>query len=198
MTALALARSTALSAPSDAFRTLATTSDDALERIFAASDGPDPEALARWEWRGFNTPWWTRVLGIQKFIKAFDATSQGRVEGWNIRVTQRGMSAPWTQKPSPEDPRAFGFFDVRRVDASSRDNRYPRATLLDYGSSPRNRLTKIDDLTMKVLRDYVVQPDARDPNVMLGKAYIALGPLRLYSNFFVIERSRPIVKSLTA
>ncbi len=49
---------------------------------------------------------------------------------------------------------------------------------------------------MKVLRDYVVQPDAHDPNVMLGKAYIALGPLRLYSNFFVIERSRRIVKSL--
>jgi hypothetical protein len=107
------------------------------------------------------------------------------------------MDVPWAQQPSPEDPRAFGFFDVRRVDAESRDNRYPRATLLDYGSSPRNRLTKIDDLTMKVLRDYVVQPDARDPNVMLGKAYIALGPFRLYSNFFVIERSRSIVRRLS-
>jgi hypothetical protein len=32
---------------------------------------------------------------------------------------------------------------------------------------------------------------------MLGKAYIALGPFRLYSNFFVIERLRPIVKGLS-
>jgi hypothetical protein len=197
MTALALDRSALLSAPSDAFRGFAAMSDDALERVFRESEGPEPEALVGHEWRGFNTPWWTRVLGIQKFIKAFDTTPRG-VEGWNIRVTQRGIDVPWTQQPSPEDPRAFGFFDVRRVDTKSRDARYPRATLLDYGSSPRNRITRIDDLTMKVLRDYVVQPDARDPNVMLGKAYIALGPFRLYSNFFVIERSRAIVRRLSS
>jgi hypothetical protein len=197
VTALALDPSAPLSAPSDAFRAYAAMGDDELERIFREHDGPEPEALSQWEWRGFNTPWWTRLLGIQKFIKAFDATPRG-VEGWNIRVTQRGMDVPWAHKPSPEDPRAFGFFDVRRVDTKSRDHRYPRATLLDYGSSPRNRLTAIDDLTMKVLRDYVVQPDACDPNVMLGKAYIALGPFRLYSNFFVIERSRPIVRRLSS
>jgi hypothetical protein len=195
MTALALGGVSAISGPSDAFRGFVAMSDDALERVFREADGPAPEALIGWEWRGFNTPWWTRMLGIQKFIKAFDTTTRG-VEGYNVRVGQRGLDAPWTQKPSPDEPRMFGFFDVTRVDPKSRDARYPRALLLNYGTSPRNRLHKVDDLTMKVLRDYVVQPDPRDPNVMLGKAYIALGPLRLYSNFFVIERLRPIVKTL--
>jgi hypothetical protein len=197
VTALVLGGFAGISAPSNAFRGFAAMSDDALEDVFREADGPAPKALAGWEWRGFNTPWWTRALGVQKFIKAFDTTARG-VEGYNIRVGQRGIDAPWTQQPSPEDPRPFGFFDVAPVDTKSRDAAYPRATLLNYGTSARNRLYRIDDLTMKVLRDYVVQPDARDPNVMLGKAYIALGPFRLYSNFFVIERSRPIVKSLRA
>jgi hypothetical protein len=195
MTTLALRGAPAISGPSEAFRALVATGDEALERVFRDADGPAPEALVGWEWRGFNTPWWTRVLGIQKFIKAFDATARG-VEGYNVRVTQRGLDVPWAQKPSPEEPRMFGFFDVAPVDPKSRDALYPRASLLNYGSSARNRLHKVDDLTMKVLRDYVAQPDPRDPNVMLGKAYLAIGPLRFYSNFFVIERLRPIVKRL--
>jgi len=40
------------------------------------------------------------------------------------------------------------------------------------------------------LRDYVVQPDPADPDLLLGKAYLALGPFRVPSNFFVIERLR--------
>ncbi len=122
MTALALRDAASISAPSDAFRAFAAMRDDSLEEIFCAADGPDPEALAGYEWRGFNTPWWTKVLGIQKFIKGFDVTARG-VEGYNVRVTQRGLDAPWAQQPSPEDPRLFGFFDVARVDPKSRDNR---------------------------------------------------------------------------
>jgi hypothetical protein len=41
-----------------------------------------------------------------------------------------------------------------------------------------------------VLRDYVVQPDPRNPDVLLGKAFLAIGPMRFYSNFFVLERLR--------
>jgi hypothetical protein len=37
------------------------------------------------------------------------------------------------------------------------------------------------------LRDYVVQ---LDDDLYLGKAYYALGPLRVPSNFFILERHR--------
>ena len=40
------------------------------------------------------------------------------------------------------------------------------------------------------LRDYLVQVDAANPDLFLGKAYYALGPLRVHSNFFILERHR--------
>jgi hypothetical protein len=200
MTAAITLRESPLARPSTPYRELVSLDDASLESIFKDAAGPAPEALAGFEWRGFNTPFWTRLLGVQKFIKGF-ATTGGTsqtpsVEGYNVRVSQGGLDTPWAQKPSASNPRLFGFFTVEPVDTTSRDNRYPRATLLDYGASRRNRWYLPDDLTMKVLRDYVVQPDPQNPDLMLGKAYIALGPFRLYSNFFVIERLRPIVKAL--
>lgn len=156
-----------------------------LEKIFKASRGPVPESLAGYEWRGTNAPWFTKLLGIQKFIKGFFRTAQG-VEGYNIPVRQNGLDAPWLL-PDPGHPKRFGFFRVDRVDPGARDNFYPQALLLDYGASRRNAWYRVE----KVLRDYVVCPDPKNPRLLLGKAYLALGPARVFSNFFVIERLRP-------
>ena len=41
------------------------------------------------------------------------------------------------------------------------------------------------------LRDYLVVPDAAHPEILLGKALLQLGPLRVFSNYFVIEPLRP-------
>ena len=46
---------------------------------------------------------------------------------------------------------------------------------------------------MKVLRDYLVTPDASQPDILLGKAFMQLGPFRLFSNYFVVERLRKAV-----
>ena len=42
----------------------------------------------------------------------------------------------------------------------------------------------------QVLRDYVVQVDPKNPDLFLGKAYGAFGPLRIPTNFFILERFR--------
>jgi len=57
--------------------------------------------------------------------------------------------------------------------------------LLDYGRGGN----KPWDPT-RGLRDYVVQVDPSNPDLFLGKAYYALGPLRVHSNFFILERLR--------
>ena len=77
---------------------------------------------------------------------------------------------------------------VRRdLDPRARDHLYPRAILLDYGASPRNPPGAVE----RRLRDYVVQPDPANPNLLLGKAYFAFGNCRLASNFFIIGRLGP-------
>lgn len=176
---------------SPAYEKLAASSRAALEDVFAQANGPEPDALAGWEWRGFNTPRWTRLAGIQKFVKGFDTTASG-VEGYNIRVRQGSIQTPWVQRPSPEAPVAFGFFTVSKVPAGAL---HAGSTLLDYGASRRNRWWRIDDTSMRVLRDYLVIPDPAHPDVVLGKAYFEIFGSLWFSNFFVIERLRPAVWS---
>jgi len=138
------------------------------------------------EWRGYNMAWHTRLLGIQKFIKGFFQEGD-RVEGYNILVQQNGMDKPWLHRPTLDAPKRFGFYYVAQVDRESADNLHLEAILLDYGASPRNAVYGVE----RLLRDYVVQPDPQNPDLLLGKAYLALGALRLPSNFFVLERLRP-------
>jgi hypothetical protein len=179
-------------APSFSFEGLVGLSDDDLHQIFVASDGPELASLAGFEWRGFNTPSWTKTLGIQKFIKGFFA-DVGALGGYNVRVKKGGLSEPWQQLPSPESPEAFGFFTVERVNPGAPACPHPNSVLLDYGASRHNRWYRADDTSMRVLRDYVVQPDRGNPNLLLGKAFIAIGSMLVYSNFFVLERLRPAV-----
>ena len=143
-------------------------------------------SLLGFEWRGYNISWRTKLLGIQKFIKGFFQEEDG-VEGYNILVQQNGIDGPWLDQPAPDSSKRFGFYRVARVDGESVDNVYPEAILLDYGASRRNATYRIE----RLLRDYIVQPDLENPQLLLGKAYLALGHRRIASNFFVLERLRP-------
>ena len=169
----------------DRFRELAQSSDAQLEMILRASKGPALESLVGFEWRGCNTSWRLKALGLQKFIKGFFQEGE-RVEGYNIPVKQNGLDAPWLDQPTPESPKRFAFYCVTPVDRESRDNYYTDAILLDYGANTRNPAYGIE----RLIRDYLVQPDPANPNLMLGKAYLAVGTLRLPSNFFILERLR--------
>ena len=168
------------------FRELTQSSDSQLEAIVRASKSPALESLVGFEWRGFNTSWRLKAMGLQKFIKGFFQEGK-RVEGYNIPVQQNGLDAPWLDLPTLESPKRFAFYLVTDVDRESVDNFYPKAILLDYGSSQRNPTFGIE----RLVRDYVIQPDPNNPDLLLGKAYLAIGPLRLPSNFFVLERLRP-------
>jgi len=81
------------------------------------------------------------------------------------------------------------------VDAESRDNRYLHAILFDYG---RVRASRRDP--SRLLRDYVVRVEPGSDDLLLGKAYLALGPFRAPLGFFVLERRpgwTPLGRSLS-
>lgn len=156
-----------------------------LEQVFVRGTTPDVDGLVGWEFRGINHPAWASVVGIKKFVKGFFKTEDGRIKGYNCPVVQNVLDGRWHAKPSDTAPKRFGFYQVVPVDPTARDNAYLHALLLDYGKGGN----KWFDPT-KGIRDYLVQVDPENPDLLLGKAYYALGPLRVHSNFFILERHR--------
>jgi len=174
-----------LNQPGERVLALERLSSAALEDVFLRGCTPALSALAGWEFRGLNTPPWFRLLGIKKFIKGF-YNEGGVTYGYNCPVEQNRTTAPWVAKPDDANPKRFGFYTVAPVDATATDNRYLHALLLDYGQGKNPKLDPSAGL-----RDYLVQVDQGDPDVLLGKAYYALGPLRVpTASFFILERHR--------
>lgn len=161
-----------------------------IEDIFMRGATPDPDALVGWEFRGINRfPLYPlpipNLLGIKKFVKGFFRGDDGRVMGYNCPVEQNILDGRWRTKPSDTAPKRFGFYEVHPVDATSRDNTYLHAVLLNYGKGGNKPLDPTSGL-----RDYLVQVDPQNPDLYLGKAYYAVGPARLRTNFFILERLR--------
>ena len=173
------------------FVDLAQSRSVVLEAIMRSAQAPRLEQLTGWEFNGLNTASVTKPLGIRKFKKGFyrgparvPHGPDPYVQGYNLAVRQNALQAPHIPRSS-DRPRRFGFYRVHRVVPGSRDDLYSNALLLDYGlggNGPRPE---------RFLRDYLVQVYADDPNLLLGKAYVAAGPKRLAVSFFVLERSNP-------
>lgn len=158
-----------------------------LEEIFVRGTTPDLAGLAGWEFRGLNSPRFFQLLGIKKFVKGFWRDDAGVTWGYNYPVEQNPIDAGWFGLPSVAAPRRFGFYRVEPVDPTARDNRYLHALLLDYGRGGNPRLD-----ASAGLRDYLVQVEPDDPDLLLGKAYYALGPARIPTfSFFILERHQP-------
>ena len=168
------------------FDRLARSDDRTLEALFAASAAPSFDALVGYEWRGWNTDPNLKYLGLKKFIKAFFRDAHGD-EGCNIKVFQNALEAEWKPRTRRGKIDAFAFYLVRPQDDRTRIALNPRALLIDYGASPRNPPYHVE----RTIRDYVVQPDAGEPDLMLGRAYVGVGRLRVASSFFVIWRGAP-------
>jgi hypothetical protein len=158
----------------------------AVEELMLRGDTPDPTALVGWEWRGLNLGPVAPLTPFQKFVKGFYRAGSGAVLGYNLPIIQDGPTRPWRAKPSDEAPKRFGFFLVERPDPTSRDNAYLHAQLLDYG---RGGNSLVDPT--RGLRDYLVRVEKGKDDLLLGKAYYALGPARVPVGFFVLERRRP-------
>jgi len=164
------------------YLTLATSSNDFLERVLREGIQPDAEKLAGWEFRGFNTLTLTTLLGFPKFKKGFYRDGAD-LRGYNVKIKPGGLADPWIDVVKNGKSVKHGFYDVYPVRAEERDNLYPNSLLLNYASR-RNPAWD----PSRVLRDYLVQPDPDNPDLYLGKAYLALGPRRIFVSFFVLER----------
>ncbi|RME22335.1 MAG: hypothetical protein D6806_13115 [Deltaproteobacteria bacterium] len=164
------------------YLTLVSAGSDELEAVLRRGVHPDPEKLVGWEFRGYNTLDLTTILGFRKFKKGFYKEGE-RYFGYNVKIKPNGLLEPWIDVVKNGKPVRHGFFDVYPVRAAETDNLYPNALLLNYASD-KNPLWD----PSRVLRDYLVQVHGDNPDLYLGKAYVAVGPKRLFVSFFVLER----------
>jgi hypothetical protein len=163
--------------------------DGVRETLLLSGTRPRFEDLAGWEFRGGNTTFISKVLGIRRFAKGFyegpprASGPEPFLQGYNVKVVQDADEQPHRLWPSPEAPKRHDYYRVYDASRARRDNWYPNALLLDYGLGGNG-------LFGAPLRDYLVQVYPDDRDLLLGKAYVALGPLRVPVGFFVLERLR--------
>lgn len=167
---------------------LAVAPNEVLEKLMRNGTSPDVRQMVGWEYKGFNTLDLTALLGFRKFKKGFRAKEMPKnprdpIEGYNVKVIQNGIADPWEPIRQGGKPIIHGFYDVYPVDPAHKDNLYPNALLLNYACG-RNPIYD----PSPVLRDYLVQIYPDNPDLLLGKAYIALGPFRVFVSYFILEK----------
>jgi hypothetical protein len=181
------------------FASLIALRPRALDDVLASGTTPRFADLVGFEFRGWNvfadplSAGVGTVMGIQRFAKGFFARGGGSVddlptiEGYNCKIARGAATEPWTDKGGG-GPVRHSFFRVFRAgEGDERFGRHPHALLLDYSrGDPRPGL--LDGVG---LRDFVVHPEPGNRDLLLGKAYMHLGPIRSVAGFFVAERLRP-------
>jgi hypothetical protein len=170
---------------SERYLELAGGPKSGLAQLFQVGEPPSVDALVGYEFRGFNQPWFMALLGIRKFIKAFFA-ADGVPFGCNTPVAGNALERDWVAKPDDANPKRFGFFGAGYTAPPPRSARGD-ALLLDYGRG-HNRWYQ----PTRLLRDYLVRVEPGSDDLLLGRAYAAIGPFRIALSYFLLERHRPI------
>lgn len=158
-----------------------------LALMFGQGTAPDVTALTGFEYRGFNQPRAAALLRIRKFIKAFYLDSSEQPFGCNTPVTQNGLDAEWSAKPSPGNPKRYAFFKVDPADPDSANPLARKAVSLDY-SKGRNPPYE----AARILRDYLVRIEPGSDDLLLGRAFFVLAGRPVADSYFLIERYRPL------
>jgi hypothetical protein len=164
-----------------AFAALCNATEAELRRIFKESAKPDAKQLAGWAFKGRNVGPIPKAAGIERFVKCFfELEGSVEVEGCNLWVRPFGAGRNWELANRPP----HGFYVVRTEWQPSWGPSQKNAVMIDYAASLRNHRLNPE----RLIDDYLVQPDPDDPHVYLGKAFIGLGGLKVFSNYFVLLR----------
>lgn len=172
--------------PHDALLDLAPVE---LEHLIASGHRLAPSRIAGFQYRGIGLAMPRLVArAAQKFIKVF-YTDPGAttVRGWNVRVRQDGLDAPWTPATLAGQRIVYGHFGVVPAGEHARFDHYRDAMVLDYALGERRWSP------FATVRDYLVAVAPDDASLLLGRMYLALGPWRAPTpSYFLLVRDLPL------
>lgn len=171
------------------YNALCLATDYQLEDILRKGTPPDMKGLLNWEFKGYHAVELAELIGVRKFKKGFYLDDLSRdpvlgINGYNVRIHPNMLGEPWIDKTRKGEPIRHGWYEVYPVSLSEADNKYPNALLMNYGLSPKNFLLDPE----RVLREYLVQVYPDNPDLLLGKSFAAVGPMRQSLSYFVLER----------
>lgn len=149
-----------------------------LEHLLRYGETPVFGSLDGWRFKGANLVAPGKWL-FPRFVKGFHREGS-RDMGYNVAALRGPLGSEWAYDPAKPDP--FGFYECRVLRAGDPHACYPGSLFLDYGRGgngldPAGRL-----------RDYLVQLEAGNQDLYLGKAFFDLGPVWAPGGYFVLER----------
>lgn len=175
------------------YEELATSSFSKLEEIMKQGLEVDVKDVIWYQFKGYNVNNITRLGGFQKFIKVFyEGKENGKkfIGGYNVKVVQNKLTDKWIKKGTDSlNPPTQGWYKVYSAKKDKVDNFYKNSLLINYkyGHNP------LWDVS-RTLRDYIVWAEKDNKNLLVGKAYVAIGPLRIPGGFFILERLEKLEK----
>jgi len=127
-------------------------------------------------------------LTWKKFAKTF-CRDGGHLRGWNVRIDQDGLDAPWTATRGRDgQPKMFGHYRVVEPPART----WPgtdRGLLIHYGLGGNKRRDPLGRA-----RDPIVALNPGSADLLLGWTYLEppIGPLVPTPSFFSLKRGGPL------
>ncbi len=172
------------------FVQLCLMTDDELSDVFARGITPDFKELGGFEFDGYNTMDLTQLIGIRRFRKGFleadETVGSDELGGYNVTVRPGPPTTEWDIVYKKGKPHRHSPYRVYRAPAGDKEDKYPHSLLINY-DCPRNPVWNPG-----FLRDYLVKVTPDNPDLFLGKAYVALGPARVYVSYFVLKRAEKV------
>jgi hypothetical protein len=167
------------------YEALCRSPERLLEERMQRGVTPRLEDLQGYEFRGFNVHPGAELIRSRKFKKGFYAEPgvEDLLQGYNVRVLQNGLLNPWVDKLERGEPIREFPYEARPLRRGHDPERYPNALFLDYGLSSKSAL----DPSI-YLRDYLVQVYEDNPDLHVGRAFYALGPVWNPLSYMVLER----------
>jgi hypothetical protein len=142
-------------------------------------------------------PRWVDRLAWKTFVKVFvsDGLDTDGVRGWNVRMVQHGLNGPHeAQRDRNDQPKKFGYFQVRKMPAQKLPRLHPDHALLDYGVAQN----PIFDPS-RLVRDPLVALRLGSAEVLWGRTYLNCAGLWLPTpSWFALVRQTRLQRLVDA
>jgi hypothetical protein len=162
-----------------------------LSELLAAGHPVRASALDDTEYRGtsLGLPSFLERLTWKTFRKTFHRDPDtGLLRGWNVRLAQRGLSAPSEPLMKGGAPMTFGHYVVIEPRTIAAPVGCDRGLVLDYSRGQNGRWSPLS-----LVRDPIVALKEDDPDLLLGWTYLQLGTHHVGTpSFFTLEREGPL------